>query len=88
MCKQQQQQKNTFPVSVVGKAMLIATDTTFSKLVLFLLREQGPTHDASVALVLGTLLQLEHSISSSQLQLSSELSLHTSKDDSDNFLFS
>lgn len=32
-------------VVCLAKAMLISTDTTFSKLLLFMLREQGPTND-------------------------------------------
>lgn len=43
--------KNIFPMSVVclTKAMLTATDVTFSKLWLFMLREQGPTNDEETA---------------------------------------
>lgn len=50
-CKWQQWQKNIFPVSVVclAKAMLTATDATLSKLLLFMLREQGPTSNKQTA---------------------------------------
>lgn len=51
MCKRQQWQKNIFPVSAMclANAMLTPTDATFSKLLLFMLREQGPTNDGETA---------------------------------------